>query len=61
MLDLKTLYEQITATFEILEHTQSISYDYDVEIFKQPDTPIYAFVYWSKSTHTLTSISFTID
>lgn len=57
MVDLKTIYEQITASFDKIEDKENDLYN--IEIFQQPDTPIFAFAYWSKQHHILRSISFT--
>lgn len=58
MIDLKTLYEQTTMHCELVE-TQHDE-NYKIEVFQQFNTPIFVFVYWSKLTHTITSIVYTI-
>lgn len=57
MVDLKTMYEQITASFDKIEDKETDLYY--VEIFQQPDTPIFVTAYWSKQHHILRCISFT--
>jgi hypothetical protein len=57
MVDLKTIYEQVTASFDkIADRKNEI---YDIEVFQQPHTPIIVYVYWNKTRHKLDKISFT--
>lgn len=58
MIDLKTLYEQTTLYCDLI--TRQKTYDYFIEVYRQPDTPIYIFAYFDRDTHTLVSIAYTI-
>lgn len=56
--DIKTLYEQTTMYCDLI--ATSSDYQYNIEIYQQPNTPIKVFVYWSKKLHKITSINYTI-
>lgn len=55
--DIKTLYEQTTMYCDLI--ATSSDYQYNIEIYQQPNTPIKIFVYWSKELHKITSINIT--
>lgn len=57
-IDLKTLYEQTTMYCDLI--ATSSDYQYQIEIYQQPNTPIKIFVYWSKKHHTIISINYSI-
>lgn len=56
--DIKTLYEQTTLYCELVDTDETERYN--IEIYNQPETPIYIFVYWHKTQHKITSIAYTI-
>ena len=56
MIDLKTLYEQTTLYCELVETIHHPAYK--IEIFHQPDTPLFVFAYWNYDTNTLHSIAY---
>lgn len=56
MIDLKTLYEQTTMYCDIIDILDDGNHK--IEVYKQPDTPIKVFVYWSKELHNITSIRY---
>lgn len=58
MIDLKTLYEQTTLYCEPVDTDETETYN--IEIYNQPETPIYIFVYYNKHQHKITSIAYTI-
>lgn len=58
MIDLKTLFEQVTMYCDIVGHATTEKYN--ITIFHQPDTPIYVNVYWHKDKSKIASIEFTI-
>ena len=58
MIDLKTLYEQITMYCELV--VKEILEKFTIETYHQPETPIYVSVYWNNANNTIKAISFTI-
>lgn len=59
LVNMQTLYEQTTAICEKVE--TYLTDDYYVEIYHQPDTPIYIFVYWTRKGMTrINSIAYTV-
>ena len=51
-IDLKTLYEQTTLYCTKVDEFNT---RYHVEVYNQPDTPIFIFVYWlDNSIHSIT-------
>lgn len=44
IVDLKTLYENVTMYCDMVDNYRTI--DYYVEVYRQPDTPILIFAYW---------------
>lgn len=56
MIDLKTLYEQVTMYCNLIDTINGEIYK--VEFFEQPDTPIVIRAYWYHNT--LKHISFQI-
>ena len=55
-IDLKTLYEQTTMYCNKVDEYTTL--DYHVEVYNQPETPIFIFAYWT--TNKLHSMSYTI-
>lgn len=56
--DLKTLYEQTTMYCTLVgkDYTDK----YIVEVYQQNNTPLFVIIYWSKETHTIISIAYTL-
>lgn len=55
MIDLKTIYEQVTMEFKSIDKYATDKYI--VEVFQQPETPLHVFAYWTHKG-TLHSIAF---